>query len=136
MKDFDLYLNHLQSSLLYLRAGNLLRNGSIEKPLKALFANYLEQCESWSYLMDKRFGGQEVDFLALREGDPQYTIEFKCTFARDPGLTKLSAVRALEQAERNRNIDHLERKLKGLPAYIVHFPNHTNPAEDALFYPD
>lgn len=136
MNDFDLYLDHLRGNLLYLRAGYLLRNGNAEKPLKALFAAYLERCESWSYIMDKRFGGQEVDFIALQAGIPQYTVEFKCTFARDPGLTKLSAVKALEQAGRNRAIGRLEPKLKGLPAYIVHFLNHSNPAEDALAYPD
>lgn len=135
LRNFAPHIKHLRACLLHMQARYLLLGGNVEKPLKALFASYLDTQQSWSYVMDKRFGRHEVDLLSLKNGVPQYTIEFKCTFAKDPSGSRRAAINALLQAKKNMALVDAESNLNSVPTFIIHFLNHATPDLPASGYP-
>ena len=115
-------LEHLKSMLGKTKPRGALLNGNIEVFLKTCFASHFDSkaTADFSYVMDKYFEGEQIDFLLLKDRTPILAIEFKCTLASAVSSGRGAARRAIIQAENN--VPLLARYgVRKIPSFIVHF---------------
>lgn len=140
---FNNCLNHLGTCLTALPTNCLLNNGNVERELKFLTACHLEletPPGDFSYVMEKTLPGVRppIDLIAFENLAAVFAAEFKCTFSNDTPLIKKTIKQACNQATaiRGKGFPDPSGVTGGpVPVYIVHFLNHSDPANLTGSYP-
>jgi hypothetical protein len=110
----------------------MLMNGNIEKSLKFFVGSCFEgNMSSFSYSMDKRVDGHEIDMIGFDNGVELFATEFKCTFSYDKNCTKKAAIDACAKIMKTSTL----KRFKHTPKYIVHFLNHSRQDSNSSLNP-